>query len=51
MDVIFLLNYFILNVSWRLEVYALLSGCKKTYFYMNIVFNIKRVEMGRVTFM
>ena len=26
MNVIFLLNYIILNVSWRLEVYALLFG-------------------------
>ena len=29
MDVMFLLDYVILNVSWRLEVYALLSGCKE----------------------
>ena len=29
MDAIFLLNYIIFNVGWKLEVYALLLGCKK----------------------
>ena len=31
MNVIFLLNYIILNVGWKLEVNALFFGMKKNY--------------------
>ena len=39
-------------MDWRVEMYALLLGCKKKKkkIYMDDIFNIKQVEISCVTF-
>ena len=40
-------------MGWKLEVYTLFLGFKKIYIYlqMDVIFNIKQIEMECVTFM
>ena len=40
-------------MGWKLEVYTLFLGCKKyiyIYLQMDVIFNIKQIEMECVTF-